>query len=1054
MSPLVSDVDHLRELTGIPFSEPQADAITAPLDRPGAIIAGAGSGKTTVMAARVLWLVGHVGVAPERILGLTFTNKAAAELGQRIAASLEHLPHDPREPWADVTASTYHAFAGSLIAEHGLRLGIEPDLRVVTDASRFQRATRVVTGWSEPLSLVSTHLPTLVGDVMSLDAQLSEHLVEPAALREHDAAVVAEFDALGKPALLRDAALAACKRSELSLLVEAYRRAKADDGVMDFSDQMAWGAQLAALPEVGEALRDRYDVVLLDEYQDTSVAQRDLLKALFAGLPVTAVGDPAQGIYGWRGAAAGNLEDFLDDFPAADGTRGRSFSLVETRRCPPEVIDAANHLAAPFYATSSVVQPLRSAAPTTGRVDVALHRTVDEEIAFVVEQAVAAHDAGTPWSEIAVLVRVGRENGEIVKALRDARVPFEIVGLSGLLEQPEVLDVLSLLEVVDDVTANPALLRLLTGPRWNIGPRDLALLGRRAAELSGRSREAVGEATLAEELARAVEGTDPTEVVALADALDDPGELPYDPAALERFADLARTVHRVRRHVGEPLLDLARRAVRALDLDIELEAGEVEGASDNLATFLDAVADYAASDRYASLTGLVAYLRAEGEFNEGMEVTTPSESDSVKLLTIHRAKGLEWDTVLVPLVSEGVFPSARGRSSWLTNGSVLPYPLRGDAASLAALAEWSPAAGKEFDARRRADALGEELRLGYVAYTRAKRRVVVSGHWWGRTQKNPRGPSDFLVRTREHLARHGVEPLHWAEPPADDETNPHLVLSDGIAWPVEAPPVDGRRALAAEVEAVLASSAAPVAELPVPGDRVAELSQEIDLLLAEADAAASRERRVPLPPTLSATSVLALADDEDAFARSLARPMPRRPSAAARFGTRFHAWIEAHYGQQPLLDPAELPGQGDVEIADDAELDEVIALFEEGPYGQRVPHAVETPFSLLLAGQQVVGRIDAVFSTSTPAGPGFEVVDWKTNRVADADPLQLSLYRLAWAELHGLDPGLVSGAFYYVRLGEVVRYAPDDLLDRAGLEALLGPSADGRPAGPAPTLAP
>jgi len=326
-----------------------------------------------------------------------------------------------------------------------------------------------------------------------------------------------------------------------------------------------------------------------------------------------------------------------------------------------------------------------------------------------------------------------------------------------------------------------------------------------------------------------------------------------------------------------------------------------------------------------------------------------------------------------------------------------------------------------------------------VAYTRAKQRVVVSGHWWGRTQKKPRGPSDFLVRTRDHLAGLGIEPLVWADPPPDDETNPHLVLSDGIAWPVEPPPVDGRRALAREVEVVLASSAEPTAELPVPGDRVAELSQEIDLLLAEADAAASAERPVPLPPTLSATAVLALADDESAFARSLARPMPRRPSAAARFGTRFHAWIEAHYGQQPLLDPADLPGQGDVEISDDAELDEVIALFEAGPFGQRTPHTVEAPFSLLLGGQQVVGRIDAVFTTSTPDGPGFEVVDWKTNRRADADPLQLSLYRLAWAELHDVDPARVSGAFYYVRLGEVVRFTPEELLDRAALERILAP---------------
>ncbi len=1034
----VRDVADLQRLTGIPYSSEQVEAITAGLDRPGAIIAGAGSGKTTVMAARVLWLVGHLGVDPERILGLTFTSKAAAELGQRIRGTLELLPTEPDSQWGEVTASTYHAFAGSLIAEHGLRLGVEPDLAVITDASRFQRVARVIEAYDGSLEHIGTHVPTLVGQVVALDGQLSEHLVTPEQLREEDAAVIAEYASLGKPALLRDAAATAAKRSELSLLVQRYREAKAADGVMDFSDQMAWGAQLAALPDVRAALRERFDVVLLDEYQDTSVAQRDLLAHLFAGLPVTAVGDPAQGIYGWRGAATGNLEDFLDDFPAADGGRGREFSLVATRRCAPVIIDAANHVASDFYATSSVVKPLESArTDVPGSVDVALYRTVDEEIAGLVQGIVTEHEGGRAWNDIAVLVRIARENGEIVKALRDAHVPFEIVGLSGLLAQPEVLDVLSLLEVVEDLTANPALLRLLSGPRWNVGPRDLALLGRRAARLSGRAHDAAPDATLADELSRAVEGTDPTEVVSLAEALDDPGSAEYGAHTLERFADLSRVVHAVRRHVGEPLLDLVRRAVRVLDLDIELEAGEVEGASDNLATFLDAVADYSASDRYASLSGLVAYLRAEQEFNDGMEVTTPSESDSVKLLTIHRAKGLEWGCVFVPLVSDSVFPSTRGRPSWITNGSALPSSLRGDAASLPELSEWTPAAGREYKAACREEERMEEVRLAYVAYTRAEDRVVVSGHWWGRTQIKPRGPSSFLTSTREWLAARDVEPLCWAEPPAEEETNPHLVVADGIAWPAPAPELTGRAALAAEVRAVREHRVEPVSELPLPGDRLAELSSEIDLLLAEAEQDGGVVRPVRLPSTLSATGVLALAQDAEAFARGLARPMPRRPSGAARFGTRFHAWVEAHFGQQPLLDPTELPGQGDVDLASDAELDEVIALFEAGPYGDAVPHAVETPFSLVLAGQQVVGRIDAVFATGPPDRPGFEVVDWKTSRRPDADPLQLSLYRLAWAELHDIDPSRVSGAFYYVRLGEVQRLAPDELLDRPALETLV-----------------
>ena len=160
--------------------------------------------------------------------------------------------------------------------------------------------------------------------------------------------------------------------------------------------------------------------------------------------------------------------------------------------------------------------------------------------------------------------------------------------------------------------------------------------------------------------------------------------------------------------------------------------------------------------------------------------------------------------------------------------------------------------------------------------------------------------------------------------------------------------------------------------------------------------------------------------------------MPRQPSPAARFGTRFHAWVEARFGQQDLFDYGDLPGRGDAGIDDDADLKELIATFESGPFGSRTPFQVEAPFALVLGGQVVRGRIDAVY---LEADGTYLLVDWKTNRSATADPLQLGIYRLAWAELHGVPLESVRVAFYYVRTGEVVE--PDDLPDRPALEALL-----------------
>lgn len=184
-----------------------------------------------------------------------------------------------------------------------------------------------------------------------------------------------------------------------------------------------------------------------------------------------------------------------------------------------------------------------------------------------------------------------------------------------------------------------------------------------------------------------------------------------------------------------------------------------------------------------------------------------------------------------------------------------------------------------------------------------------------------------------------------------------------------------------------------------------------------------------------------LAADPDGFAHELARPMPRPPQPAARRGTRFHAWVESRFEELPLplLGPDELPGgdEDEPEIADERDLAALKAAFERTPYARRTPYRVEAPFQLTLAGRVIRGRIDAVYRATDP-GTGadtYEIIDWKTSRARTADPLQLAVYRLAWAEQHALPPSAVTAAFLYVRTGDVVR--PDRLLSRAELEAIL-----------------
>ncbi|MGH1562122.1 UvrD-helicase domain-containing protein [Mumia sp. DW29H23] len=1097
---LIHDADHLRTLLGIPFSDEQMAAIQAPTDRPSAIIAGAGSGKTTVMAARVVWLVGHQGVLPGSVLGLTFTNKAASELAHRVRQALETLAREAGMPdllerYGTPTVSTYHAYAGTLIAEYGLLLGFEPDLRITTDASRFQRAFRAIASYPGSLVHATTSMPDLIGHVLGLDGQMAEHLVSPDDVRGFDAEWRVDIERATverrKVKLHDELADATRRRDELVTLVERYRAAKAEDGVVDFSDQMERGARLALeCPEVSQSQRGRFSVVLLDEYQDTSVAQRDMLRGLFSGDVddglghcVTAVGDPCQGIYGWRGAAASNLTAFLDDFPAdpdrigasreTEPSRGSLFHLRVNRRSRAEILDVANRVAAPYYAVTEVVRPLVAAEGTEGgTVRAALHETVADEIAWVVDEVVATHDGGTdadrdaaadhtdadraagspptPWSEIAILVRTRTEIPAIVAALRARGVPVEVVGLSGLLAQPEVTDVLSVLRVLADQTANAALLRLLTGPRWRIGPRDLALLGRRAKQLVGSVRE-LATSSLEEELERSVRGIDPTEIVSLADAVESPDDeghrLPYSQEARARFAEVARLLRGLRRRATGSPADTARLAVAVLGIDVELASTPgtaARVAQDNVTRLLDVIADVVATDPSASLSAVLAYLDAEETYNDGLEVASPSDSDAVKLLTVHTAKGLEWDVVLVPFLTADVFPSTRSRPAWPTVAHALPHDLRGDGAELPVMAELSRAGDKEFRAAMRADAEMEEVRLGYVAFTRARRLLITSGSRWSRTRKDPSEPSPFLETVATWLRAQGDDAELWTPEPEHDADNPLRGRVEAVVWPVEPDEDDlvRRREAAARVRAYVAEP--PELELLFePADattpeaaqlaRLGELDEEIDRLLAEAHDARGDTVAVPLPPDLSTTSLMAMRKDPEAFARSLARPLPRPPAPAARFGTRFHAWIEAHFGQQTLIGDDELPGRDETDIDDEVELGELIRAFESGPMGDRVPYAIEEPFTLRLGGQMVNGRIDAVYRTAT----GFEVVDWKTNRTISADPLQLAVYRLAWAEKQGVPLEEVTASFHYVRLGETVSY--EDLPDRAALERLVRP---------------
>ncbi|MGV9841155.1 UvrD-helicase domain-containing protein [Streptomyces fungicidicus] len=1143
----ITDPDQLKELLGIPFTPEQTACITAP-PAPQVIVAGAGSGKTTVMAARVVWLVGTGQVAPEQVLGLTFTNKAAGELAERVRKALVRAgvtdpdAIDPDDPPGEPVISTYHAFAGRLLTDHGLRVGLEPTSRLLADATRYQLAARVLREAPGLYPALTRSFPDLVGDLLTLDAELAEHLVRPEDLRDHDAELLRTLENTRLTnADLRKVPEAAAARRELADLVLRYRAAKRERDLLDFGDQIALSARLAALPEVGRVLRDEFRVVLLDEYQDTSVAQRVLLAGLFGGgtgHPVTAVGDPCQAIYGWRGASVANLDDFPEHFAHADGRTATRQSLSENRRSGGRLLDLANGLAEPLRAMHAGVEALRPApgAERDGTVRCALLATHAEEIDWIADSIAHLVNTGKAPGEIAVLCRTAGDFAEIQGALVARDVPVEVVGLSGLLHLPEIADLVAVCEVLQDPGANASLVRLLTGPRWRIGPRDLALLGRRARRLVTHAR-VDGDDDPDRRLAEAVEGVDPAEVISLADALDtfletpmdgrrDDDGLPFSPDARVRFARLATELRDLRRSLADPLMDVLHRVLAVTGLEVELSASPHALAArrrETLSNFLDVAASFAAGDGEATLLAFLGFLRTAAQYEKGLDNALPGGENTVKVLTAHKSKGLEWDVVAVPGLVTGTFPSGQGREKWTAQGKVLPHALRGDADTLPDVDSWDSRGLKAFHEAMKEHQHTEELRLGYVTFTRPRSLLLGSGHWWGPSQKKPRGPSAFLHALYRHCAAGYGEIEAWADEPAEDEENPALhratddqvwplalddaalarrraaadtvlahldrlaTRSDGPAaavhdpdaqdhpdWP---PPPDDEDPLPEEDPlreedpfadadpgdwdswttdrpAVPHQASAPEAaprprapeREPAPPPRprltpeearaVASWDRDLDALAGELLRTRESVTEVLLPASLTASQLLRLAADPDGFAQELARPMPRPPQPAARRGTRFHAWVEARFEELtlPMLDPDELPGR-DAEIEDERDLEALKEAFERTEYAHRTPHRVETPFQLSIAGRVVRGRIDAVYTKQDGDGTTYEIVDWKTSRGRTADPLQLAVYRLAWAEQQGIPLESVTAAFLYVRTGEVVR--PGALPGRPELERLL-----------------
>ncbi len=1023
-------------------SDEQWDVITADLE-PVAIVAGAGSGKTAVMTARIVHLIERNLCRPAEVLGLTFTNKAASELEERVSDALSAMSPRPHE---HPTVMTYHAFASKLVRDHGPRVGVDPEAGLLSAAQKWQLLLGLIDEFPSFEEVELRHPLSFIPQTLSLADGLANHLATPTQLI---AACTKLLDVVTDDWSIK----ATKKRRDFAQIIDKYQTKKRQLRRIDYGDQIRIAVEiLDTFSEVVDELRLRYPVVLLDEYQDTDPAQKIMLQHLCPqGSAVTAVGDARQTIYTWRGASMFNLINFTHEFQRTNGQPSRQASLSMNFRSGARIVALANHVI-------SKVQPEHRpgadlvADPRNGEGWVGHGLFADQEaeaiyIADEIERLHGLAEGGLQWRDMAILVRKKRYMDRIAAALDARDIPVEMPELGGLLKIPAIVDTIAWLQVLSEEgpSTNRWAARILMGPAFRIHYSDLAPLTRRAVD---RNYELIKEtATLL-----GIEEPDPGEVAySLVEALREAGEIDaVSDDAKTRIAEFLTVVDGLRPFISRGLQELVQTVIDRTGIADALMASTSRTAAamrENLNGFVGVCAEFSPLEGNANLKTFLDFLDVAETSEDPIPLAATASTDSVKLMTVHGAKGLEFDTVFLPVLAASqeinrydgnrkasVFPDVRA-SSPLSSTTELPTNVRRDAMFLP---QFSGNKSKYLsELKKRAEE--DERRLFYVAITRAKQRLYcTAAHWYGVDEK--KGPSIFL----DEVAQAGgvpadgvqggiVEQIRDDEPSTD---NPVLeAMRADLVWPLRQPHhsadvmdwierVEAMRSGALDVSEVVAETGAQ----PL----YAEHLRVIEALLSPAEAP---EQPTTARRAFAATAAVRIAGGVEP-ADAVLNPLPRAPTQAQRLGVEVHSWIEElHRGliglaEEEAIDEASLP-------PDQATVATLKANFAAMGFEGRAPYelpggepATEVPFTLRLApdpnGIVVRGRIDAVYATDE--GP-LEIVDFKTGALPQTlDWGQLELYAEALAAL-----GLVTGetiltfAFLSAATSERKRYTPRGL---------------------------
>ena len=627
-------------MTRLEAAQREAASIGGPLR----VIAGAGTGKTAVIAERFRKLVA-AGTDPASVLVMTFTDRAAREMRERIE---ELIGRDAP------AVGTVHSIALGWLRADGWRVGVPARFRIVTGAERWILARELMWRLGDARFTADERPDDLVAPALQMLERLKQELVPLARLADwaERAPNAERSDDEDHRALL-----ASCVK-----LFSAYQRECRRRGLLDFDDLLERSvALLSSDPGLLEGYRHRYPHVLVDEYQDLNLAQERLVELIAQGGRPFVVGDDDQSIYRFRGASRASLERFCARFPEA-----RTLALGRNHRSSKKIVAAASALIAGN--TERLPKDLVSSR-AGARVEVWSCVDGESEAAAIAVEAQRLAASGVPLAQIAVLCRTNAIARPVAEALAARRLAHVVVGGQGLLDRPEIRDVIALLRILRDPDDVVAIARAVTRPPVS--------LDRQAALTVIRDRGA--EAPLAA-LKQWAPASDFTRI-------------------LQGLSGEATVMD-----VRDLFFELMNRS-RYLDaMTAGLEPSAAARVAGNVSRFAESIGDFCDAHPDHSLASYMEHLDLVILSGEDESPAAPDlQADAISVMTIHQAKGLEFDVVFVPSLVEGRLPQS-GRSHRFELPPAVLEPL----------------------VRGREDVIAEERRLLYVAMTRARTRLYLT----------------------------------------------------------------------------------------------------------------------------------------------------------------------------------------------------------------------------------------------------------------------------------------------------------------------------------------